>query len=85
MIGPTGDEVPPALQAAVTGYLDHLAVERGTARNTLDSYRRDLRRYAGHLVRSVVTGHDQVGEQHVASLLGAHREAGYRAPPFLRA
>ncbi len=30
-------------------YLDHLAVERGTARNTLDSYRRDLRRYTAHL------------------------------------
>ncbi|MEO6881144.1 MAG: site-specific tyrosine recombinase XerD [Mycobacteriaceae bacterium] len=30
-------------------YLDHLAVERGIARNTLDSYRRDLRRYTAHL------------------------------------
>ena len=30
----------------ISGYLDHLAVERGTARNTLDSYARDLRRYA---------------------------------------
>ena len=82
MIGPTGDEVPPALQAAVTGYLDHLAVERGTARNTLDSYRRDLRRYAGHLVRSGVTDLDQVGEQHVTSFLVALREGGYGGPPL---
>lgn len=33
------------LAAALRGYLDHLAVERGVARNTLLSYRRDLRRY----------------------------------------
>ena len=26
---------------AITSYLDHLAVERGTARNTLDGYARD--------------------------------------------
>lgn len=82
MIGPTGDEVPPALQAAVTGYLDHLAVERGTARNTLDSYRRDLRRYADHLARSGLTDLDQVGEQHVTSFLVSLREGGYGGPPL---
>ncbi len=33
------------LARAVRGYLDHLAVERGLAKNSLTSYRRDLRRY----------------------------------------
>jgi integrase/recombinase XerD len=37
------------LEEQVRSYLDHLTVERGTARNTLDSYRRDLRRYVAHL------------------------------------
>ena len=43
---------PPAGGAvvrAVRTYLDHLVVERGLADNTLKSYRRDLRRYAGWL------------------------------------
>ena len=35
-------EPTPALTSALRGYLDHLAVERGVARNTLLSYRRDL-------------------------------------------
>ena len=34
-----------ALRSALRGYLDHLAVERGVARNTLLAYRRDLERY----------------------------------------
>jgi integrase/recombinase XerD len=33
----------------VTAYLDHLAVERGLAGNTISAYRRDLGRYAEHL------------------------------------
>ena len=33
------------LDREVDSYLDHLAVERGAARNTLSSYRRDLDRY----------------------------------------
>ena len=34
-----------ALERQTAGYLDHLAVERGLAENSLAAYRRDLRRY----------------------------------------
>jgi hypothetical protein len=44
----------------VTAYLDHLAVERGTARNTLDSYARDLRRYVDHLDGEFVPHHPRI-------------------------
>lgn len=38
-----------ALDGQLQGYLDHLSIERGVAANTISSYRRDLRRYGGHL------------------------------------
>ncbi|MGH3979632.1 MAG: site-specific tyrosine recombinase XerD [Pseudonocardiaceae bacterium] len=64
----------PGLRVTIGGYLDHLAVERGTARNTLDSYSRDLRRYAAHLTAAGVTGLAEVTEQHVTGFLAALRE-----------
>jgi len=75
-------EVPPGLAAAVTAYLDHLAVERGTARNTLDSYGRDLRRYTAHLASGGVTELCQVAERHVTSFLVALREGCDGGPPL---
>ena len=62
---------PPArrLRDAVRGYLDHLAVERGLAANTVLSYRRDLRRYGDHLLAAGVSELDQVGETNVAAFL----------------
>ena len=37
------------LDRQIRGWLDHLQVERGVSRNTIDSYARDLRRYADFL------------------------------------
>ena len=41
----SGAAVDGAMSRAIQTYLDHLAVERGVAANTLLSYRRDLARY----------------------------------------
>ncbi|CAL9383674.1 Tyrosine recombinase XerD [Actinosynnema sp. ALI-1.44] len=60
----------------VTAFLDHLAVERGTARNTLDSYRRDLRRYAEHLERGSVGDLGAVTEAHITAFAAALRDQG---------
>jgi integrase/recombinase XerD len=59
---------------AVRTYLDHLAVERGLAVNTLSSYRRDLRRYLDHLAGVGVDDLDRVTEQTVADFLVRLRE-----------
>jgi integrase/recombinase XerD len=66
----------------VTGYLDHLLVERGLAANTISSYRRDLRRYAGFLSSTGVRGLGEVGESDVAAFLTALRSGDDDHPPL---
>ncbi|HET8663135.1 MAG TPA: site-specific tyrosine recombinase XerD [Nocardioides sp.] len=71
-------ELPLALRT----YLDHLAVERGLAANTLTSYRRDLRRYVGFLGERGVDDVDQVDEQVVSAFLMRLREGDADHPPL---
>ncbi len=66
--------VAQAIAGTVAGYLDHLAVERGTSANTLDGYTRDLRRYAEHLTATGVSVLAEVTEAHVSAFLAVLRE-----------
>jgi len=50
------------LAREIDAYLDHLAVERGAARNTLGAYRRDLGRYRDFLTQRGIGGLEQVRE-----------------------
>ncbi|PZG43845.1 site-specific tyrosine recombinase XerD [Spongiactinospora gelatinilytica] len=61
-------------EAVLSSYLDHLAVERGLAANTLASYRRDLRRYVDHLKTRGLTRFVDVAEADVMAFLAALRE-----------
>ena len=67
----------PVLQSVldiqVQGYLDHLAIERGVAANTLISYRRDLRRYTEHLASRGIVDMRDVAETDVSDFLAALR------------
>ena len=74
----------PIAARAVTAYLDHLAVERGLAVNTLSSYRRDLHRYLDHLHTSGLTRLGEIGEADVAGFLAALR-VGNQSHPALSA
>ncbi|TKV56170.1 site-specific tyrosine recombinase XerD [Nakamurella flava] len=58
-----------ALQVALRAYLDHLAVERGSARNTLLSYRRDLTRYLEYLAGQGRVQVDQITPADVTGFL----------------
>jgi integrase/recombinase XerD len=71
-----------AAARAVAGYLDHLAVERGLAANTLLSYRRDLRRYLAVLAAAGIDDLAAVGEADVAAFLAALREGDEEHPPL---
>ena len=73
---------PSPLQVALRTYLDHLAVERGVADNTLSSYRRDLRRYLAFLVGRGVADLSAVGEGTVTEFLAHLREGDADHPPL---
>ncbi|SDS94293.1 site-specific tyrosine recombinase XerD [Jiangella sp. DSM 45060] len=68
------DTAESALERAVRGYLDHLAVERGLAANTLASYRRDLRRYTEFLRDRGRDAPEKVEEEDVTAFLRSLRE-----------
>jgi integrase/recombinase XerD len=58
----------------VRSYLDHLAVERGVANNTLSAYRRDLVRYLDHLAERGVGSIADVDALTVSGFLAYLRE-----------
>ncbi|RIJ77571.1 site-specific tyrosine recombinase XerD [Nakamurella silvestris] len=84
---PSSVEAPPVevsreLQVALRGYLDHLTVERGLARNSLLSYRRDLQRYLEYLAGQGVTEPSRIEPSHVASYLADLRTGNSARMPL---
>ncbi|MGP3915335.1 site-specific tyrosine recombinase XerD [Nonomuraea sp. 10N515B] len=71
------------MEAVLSSYLAHLAVERGLAANTLASYRRDLRRYFEHLQARGRAELDEVGEADVQAFLAALREGDGEHPALV--
>lgn len=76
------EELPAGLRDVLNDYLDHLAVERGTARSTLESYSRDLRRYAEHLVHSGIGALGEVRVEHLSVFLAHLRQGGRGRSPM---
>jgi len=71
-----------SVQRAAAGYLQYLVVERGLAANTVEAYRRDLRRYAEHLARRGKTALGEVASRDVAEFLASLREGDADHPPL---
>lgn len=57
-------------------YLNHLQVERGLARNTIEAYRQDLNKFAQYLQEDLVTGIDQINAEHFSNYLQKLHKAG---------
>jgi integrase/recombinase XerD len=70
------------VSGAVHGYLEHLAVERGLARNTVESYRRDLRRYTSSLAGRGKARLGDVTPSDVAEFLASLREGDAEHEPL---
>jgi integrase/recombinase XerD len=66
----------------VRTYLDHLAVERGVAANTLASYRRDLDRYQSYLHGCGIGELGAVDSAAVSGFLAHLREGDAEHPPL---
>jgi integrase/recombinase XerD len=81
-MAPDEEALPPALAAVISDYLDHLAVERGTSANTLDSYTRDLRRYGTYLASRGILGLATVREEEVTGYLAALRDGDAEHRPL---
>lgn len=65
--------VERTLEEAIAGYLDHIAVERGLATNTVAAYRRDLARYERWCRSRGSTQISLIGPQQVAEFAGSLR------------
>jgi len=63
--------IPDTLARPVTGYLDHLTIERGLSENTLAAYRRDLQRYLQYLAQEGVDDVNSITTHHVSGFLQA--------------
>jgi integrase/recombinase XerD len=62
------------LEEVIRGYLQHLVVERGLAANTVESYRRDLRRYSDVLADRGKARLADITSADVAEFLASVRE-----------
>ena len=71
-----------SVERAAAGYLRYLVVERGLAANTIEAYRRDLRRYGEHLARHGKTALGEVASRDVAEFLASLREGDAVHPPL---
>jgi integrase/recombinase XerD len=69
-----------ALADAFRGYLQYLVVERGLAANTVESYRRDLRRYESVLAERGKSSLGDVTAADVAEFLASLREGDDEHP-----
>ena len=69
----TGRPLTGSVAAAAELYLQHLAVERGLALNSLAAYRRDLRRYDEVLTAAGIHAFADVTEADVAQFVAALR------------
>ncbi len=76
------EQRPSPLARALRLYLDHLAVERGLAANSMSAYRRDLARYQAYAEGRGILDPSDVEESDIADFLVALRTGDDEHPPL---
>jgi len=71
-----------SVTAAAEQYIQYLVVERGLAANTVQSYRRDLRRYADYLAGRGKATLADIATRDIAEFLATLREGDGEHPPL---
>lgn len=72
------------LEHALKEYLNYLAIERGSSKNTIAAYRRDLERYLESLARAGVVSPDDVTRQSIETHIMSLHEQGLAASSIER-
>ena len=68
--------LPSSLEEALRRFLTSMEQDKGRSPNTIDAYRRDLRRYLESLVQQQVETPEGARQEHVAHLLRSLHDAG---------
>ena len=68
--------LPKALQYALEDFLEYVEGDKGLSHNTLDAYRRDLRRYLRKLADEQITHPEAIQQEHIAQILHDLHGAG---------
>lgn len=79
-----GDSGPGPAVPGLDLFLDHLLVERGLSRHTLDAYARDLTAFLAYLRRSGGPGAEAAAGRDVLGFLKEQRDAGRSARTMAR-
>ncbi len=65
-------------------FLNHLSLERGLSSNTIESYRRDLKRYIKFLQDKKIKSVEKIAQEHITSLMVLLRDMGLSAKSIVR-
>lgn len=65
-------------------FMDYLSVERGLSKNTLESYGRDLHKYAGYLKKNGISNLDRVKRQDIQNFMMGLKDGKLNASSIAR-
>ncbi len=72
------------MKELIKEFLDYLSVERGLSKNTIESYGRDLEKYAAFLKSETINSLDNVKRQDIQDFLMRLKEKGLNASSIAR-